>query len=389
MNKNKVLIIAEAGVNHNGDMERARQLIDVAVEAGADIVKFQSFVADKLASKDAPKAKYQIENADQGAGESQYDMLKRLELSEDDHRMLIAYCKEKGIEFLSTPFDVDGVHMLVDKFGLNRIKLGSSELTNAPILLAAAQTGHEVIFSTGMGALDEIRTALEVLAFGYLNSHAPKSQDDFKGILESPAAKEALLKNVTILHCSTAYPTPYEDVNLKAMQTIFDEFGIRVGYSDHTLGNDVSLAAVAMGARIIEKHFTLDCSLPGPDHKASSEPAALKALVQNIRRLEAAMANGLENPLESDAFKAMIENMDHVNAAMGDGKKAPRGAEMDNYEMARKSLVAARDIAEGEVFTPENVTIKRPGDSLAPINYWDVMGTKATRAYKADQRLQS
>lgn len=361
MSQNKVLIIAEAGVNHNGDMERARQLIDVAVEAGADIVKFQSFVADKLAIKSAPKAKYQIENADRGASESQYDMLKRLELSEDNHRMLIEYCKKNSIEFLSTPFDVDGVYMLVKQFGLKRVKLGSSELTNAPILLAAAQTGNEIIFSTGMGTLDEIREALEVLAFGYLNKHVPKSRSVFKGILESAAAQEVLLKNVTVLHCSTAYPTPYKDVNLKAMQTIKNELGIRVGYSDHTMGIEVPIAAVGMGACVIEKHFTLDRSLPGPDHKASLEPLELKAMVKSIRNIE---------------------------EAMGNGKKAPLGAEMENYDMTRKSLVVACDIAKGEEFSPVNVTIKRPGGGLAPINYWDIMGKKTSRSYKKDERLE-
>ncbi len=358
MTRNKVIIIAEAGVNHNGSMARAYDLIDCAADAGADIVKFQSFVADKLVSKDAPKADYQVENA--GAEETQYEMLKRLELSEDDHSKLIAHCKKKDIEFLSTPFDIDGLHMLVNKFGISTIKLGSSELTNAPILLAAAKTGHKVILSTGMGTLGDIEEALSVLAFGFLNTSTAPSLSAFKAAFSNDKAMEILKDKVTILHCTTAYPTPYKDANLKAITTIKEKFGIPVGYSDHSMGIELPIAAVAMGATIIEKHFTLDRELEGPDHKASLEPDELKAMVQAVRNVE---------------------------VALGSGGKSPAESEKVNMFMARKSLVAACNIAKGEKFTDDNVTIKRPANGKSPIEYWDVVGTRATCDYVMDDPL--
>lgn len=357
--KNRVKIIAEAGVNHNGSLEKAFQLIDVAADSGADIVKFQSFRADKLASKDAPKAEYQIENA--GAEETQYEMLKRLELSEADHAKLIEHCAQKKIEFLSTPFDIDGLKMLVDQFGVRTIKLGSSELTNAPTLLAAAQTGHDVIFSTGMGNLDEIKEALGVLAFGYLQKDKTPSRAAFSEALMHPEAAKILRDKVTILHCSTAYPTPYADVNLNAMKTISDEFGVGVGYSDHTLGIEVSIAAVAMGACVIEKHFTLDRNLPGPDHLASLEPDEFKAMVCAIRNIEDAMGSGIKEPAE---------------------------AEKINMHMARKSLVAVSEINEGDEFTSDNIAIKRPASGNSPMEYWDILGKRADKTYKPDESLQ-
>lgn len=357
----KTLIIAEAGVNHNGDIEMAKRLVDVAVDAGADIVKFQSFRADKLASKDAPKAEYQIANADQGESESQYDMLKRLELSDEGHEILIKYCAEKGIEFLSTPFDVDGVDMLTKQFGLKTIKLGSSELTNGPILLAAAQTGCPVIFSTGMGDLAEIREALDVLAYGYTHEGAPTSRSDFKGAFKGEMAAAIVKEKVTILHCTTAYPTPFEDVNLRAMKTIEDTFGVPVGYSDHTLGISVPIAAVAMGAKVIEKHFTLDKTLPGPDHKASLEPEDLKAMVTAIREIE---------------------------SSLGCAEKITRPAESVNKSMARKSLVAAANLNAGDILDASNMTIKRPGEGTSPMLYWDALGKPANRDYKNDEVLK-
>ncbi len=358
MMRNKVLIIAEAGVNHNGSIERAYDLIDCAAEAGADIVKFQSFVANKLVSKNAPKADYQVENT--GARESQYEMLKRLELSKDDHGKLIAYCKKKDIEFLSTPFDVDGLHMLVNKFGVSTIKLGSSELTNAPMLLAAARTGHKVILSTGMGTLEDIEEALGVLAFGYTNEGNAPSRINFKNAFKNAEARKILQDMVTILHCTTAYPTPYKDANLKAMITIKEKFEIPVGYSDHTMGIEVPIAAAAMGASIIEKHFTLSRELEGPDHKASLEPDELKAMVQAVRNVE---------------------------LALGDGEKLPSESEKANMFMARKSLVAACNIAKGEEFTEDNIAIKRPANGRAPVEYWDIIGTKAACDYVMDDPL--
>lgn len=360
MPENKVIIIAEAGVNYNGSMECAFELIDVAADAGADIVKFQSFKADKLVRQDAPKADYQIANA--GADESQYEMLKRLELSHDDHQKLIDHCHKRNITFLSTPFDVDGLHMLVDQFKATTIKLGSSELSNAPILLAAAQTGRNVILSTGMGTLDDIREALGVLAYGYqTNPKEPPSRESFKRAYQQPEAHKVLSEKIVILHCTTAYPTPYTDANLTAMQTIKQEFALPVGYSDHTMGIEVPIAAVAMGAQVIEKHFTLDRNLPGPDHAASLEPAELKAMVQSIRNVE---------------------------AAIGDGKKEPTKSEQANMFMARKSIVAACAITEGETFTAENLAIKRPANGCSPMDYWEILGTKAQKPYKPDESIE-
>ena len=354
----KTLIIAEAGVNHNGCMNRARALIDAAAEAGADIVKFQSFRADRLASKDAPKADYQVENV--GARESQYDMLKRLELSRKNHEELIAYCNERDIEFLSTPFDVDGLHMLINDYNLKTIKLGSSELTNAPILLAAAKTGHKVILSTGMGTLEEIREALGVLAYGYLDWGDKPMRAEFMQAYNDPKAYKHLKDKVTVLHCTTAYPTPYNDVNLNVLNMLRDEFKILIGYSDHTMGIEVPIAAVAMGACMIEKHFTLDRTLPGPDHLASLEPDELKAMVSAIRNIE---------------------------QAMGHGEKEPVEAERVNMHMARKSGVAASPIANGEEITFVNTDIKRPASGRSPMEYWELVGTKADKSYEPDDPL--
>lgn len=377
----RTLIIAEAGVNHNGDLEKAFELVDVAAAAGADVVKFQSFRADKLATKTSPKADYQIKNSDQGAEESQYDMLKRLELSDAAHEKLITYCKEKNIEFLSTPFDVDGLHMLADQFGLQTIKLGSSELTNGPILHAAACSGRKIILSSGMGSLEDIREALGVMAFGYLNPDKKPTRSDFLKALKEPEALEALKKHVTLLHCTTAYPTPHEDANLNAMRTISEEFGVPVGYSDHTMGIEVSVAAVAMGATVIEKHFTLDRNLPGPDHKASLEPDELKALVSEIRALEAQRAAG--SSAKADEYLARPS----IRSAMGNGTKVPAPSEIEVAKMARKSLVAARPIAAGEVFSEENLTIKRPSQGASPMAYWDYLGKPAEKAYAPDDLI--
>ena len=352
----KIIIIAEAGVNHNGDMDNAFKLVDAAVVAGADFVKFQSFKADKLVSKDAPKADYQIENA--GADESQYEMLKRLELSEDDHAKLIEYCALKKIGFLSTPFDVDGLYMLVDQFKVGMVKLGSSELTNAPILMAAAKTGLPIIVSTGMGTLEDVEEALGVLAYGYVGNDDRPTREAFKVAFNNVEARAKLKEKVTVLHCTTAYPTPHEEVNLRAMVSMYEAFGVPVGYSDHTMGIEIPMAAAAMGARVIEKHFTLDRTMDGPDHKASLEPDELAAMVSGIRNIE---------------------------MAMGSGEKTPSEAEKVNIFMARKSIVAARDIAEEEELTDENLAIKRPYDGRSPMEYWEVLGTKAGRSYKADE----
>ena len=352
------LIIAEAGVNHNGSIERAIGLVDAAADAGADFVKFQTFRADKLASANAPKADYQ--KATTGAQQSQLEMLRQLELSLEDHETLIGRCKERGIRFLSTPFDNDSVDFLAKRLRLDVIKLPSGELTNPLILLKAAQSRHHIILSTGMATLDEIEQALGVLAFGYLTPKAKPSRAAFKKAFKSRVAQAALKKRVTLLHCTTEYPAPFADVNLRAMATMADEFALPVGYSDHTPGITVSIAAVARGAVMIEKHLTLDRNLPGPDHRASIEPGEFAALVQAIRETE---------------------------LALGDARKICRPSEKKNRAVARKSLVAAGHIARGDVFSAENLTAKRPGNGRSVYDYWDLLGKRAKRAYDENEPL--
>jgi len=332
---NNVFIIAEAGVNHNGDINLAKKLIDKAVEAGVDAIKFQTFRAENLVSKNAKKAKYQIENTKNN--ESQYEMLKKLELSFKDFEELKKYCNKKGIIFLSTPFDEESIEFL-DKLGLEIFKIPSGEITNLPYLRKIGSLKKRVIFSTGMANLGEIEDALDVL-------------------IKSGTTKE----EITILHANTEYPTPFEDVNLKAMQTIACAFKIDVGYSDHTLGIEVPIAAVAMGAKVIEKHFTLDRALPGPDHKASLEPDELKAMVKAIRNIE---------------------------VALGDGIKRPSKSEAKNMAVARKSIVAKRDIKKGEKFTEENITVKRPGNGISPMRWDEIIGKIANKDYKEDELIE-
>lgn len=330
---NKVFIIAEAGVNHNGDWEIAKKLVDAAVEAGADAVKFQTFKAEKLVCKNAEKADYQKETTDKT--ESQFEMLKKLELTEDMHQMLLEYCKEKGILFLSTPFDVDSVDYLIG-MGMEIMKIPSGEITNYPYLRKVAQTGKKVIMSTGMSNLQEVRDAVAVL-------------------------KEYGGKDIAVLHCNTEYPTPFTDVNLKAMITLRDELKIEVGYSDHTPGIEIPIAAAAMGAEIIEKHFTLDKTMEGPDHKASLEPDELKAMVAAIRNVE---------------------------AAFGSGVKVPSASEQKNTAIARKSIVAKCNIEKGQIFTEDNLTTKRPGSGISPMRWNEIVGTEAQRSYKEDELIE-
>ena len=352
-----VTVIAEAGVNHNGSLDRALELVDVAAQAGADIVKFQTFRAAKLASRSAPKAGYQMRMTERS--ESQHDMLLRLELGEPEHHHLIEACAERGIEFLSTPFDIDSLELLAHRLDLRRIKLGSGEVTNAPLLLAAARTGKPLIVSTGMATLTEVETALGVLAYGYLGGDAP-SVGAFAEAMKAPKARAALLEKVTLLHCTTEYPAPDNEVNLRAVDTLRDAFGLPVGFSDHSRGIAIPIAAAARGALVIEKHFTTDRSLPGPDHKASLEPGELTEMVAAIRR---------------------------VQAALGDGVKTPGASESKNIAIARKSLVAGRAIKAGEPFTPENLTVKRPGTGNSPLHYWDMLGQQATRDYDEDELI--
>lgn len=330
----KVFIIAEAGVNHNGSLELAKRLIDIAVESGADAVKFQTFKTENLVSKNAEKADYQKETTD--SNESHFDMIKKLELDIDAHKELIDYCNEKDIMFLSTPFDHDSIELL-NQLGLDIFKIPSGEITNLPYLRDIGKLDKKVILSTGMSNIGEIEDALDVL-------------------LTSGTKKE----NITILHANSEYPTPMEDVNLRAMVTIGNTFDLEFGYSDHTLGIEVDVAAVAMGASCIEKHFTLDKTMDGPDHKASLEPNELKAMVRSIRNIE---------------------------SALGSSIKKPSPSELKNKSIGRKSIVANCGIVKGEVFSEKNITIKRPGTGKSPMLWDQVLGQVAQKDYKKDELI--
>jgi N,N'-diacetyllegionaminate synthase len=331
MRSERVFIIAEAGVNHNGSLDMALQLVDVAANAGADAVKFQTFSADALVSKSAQKADYQKQSTD--ADESQYTMLKRLELSEADHLVIIEHCQQRDIQFLSTPFDAASIQLL-HRLGMTTYKIPSGELTNLPYLRRVASVAQQVILSTGMANLGEVEAALTVLV------QAGLSRDQ-----------------VTVLHATTEYPCPVSEVNLRAMQTMAQAFGVQVGYSDHTKGIEVPIAAVALGAKIIEKHVTLDNTLPGPDHQASLEPHELTAMVTAIR---------------------------HVEQALGDGIKRPTASEQKNISVARKSIVAAKPIKAGELLTADNLTVKRPATGISPMRWDEVVGQAAKQDFDVD-----
>ncbi|EMK0348787.1 N-acetylneuraminate synthase [Citrobacter amalonaticus] len=354
-------IIAEAGVNHNGSEELAMRLIDEAYKAGADAVKFQTFKAEKSIAIHAEQADYQVVNT--GKKESQLEMVKRLELSYEAHHRLFDYCKNKGIEFLSTAFDSESLDFLVKDLGINTLKIASGELTNAPFILKNAQTGCNLIVSTGMATLGEIEKALGVIAFGLMNTSASDieiSEDLFLQAYSSAQGQTLLREKVKILHCTTEYPAPFEDINLMSMNTMDKAFGLPVGYSDHSKGISVPIAAVALGACIIEKHFTLDKTMEGPDHKASLEPTELTEMVKAIREVELAMGNGL---------------------------KMPQQSEIKNKLIARKSLVAACAIKEGTLLKPEHFAVKRPGTGLSPYDYWKLLGTKASKNYAPDELI--
>lgn len=354
-----VYIIAEAGVNHNGSFELARQLVDAAKAAGADAVKFQTFDPESLVSRHAQKADYQ--KATTGETGSQLEMLRRLTLSHSQQQQLQAYCQEQGIDFLSSPFDIGSAEWLLDGLKLNTLKLGSGELTNGPLLLAIAQRGVAVILSTGMSHLEEVEAALAVLAYGYSHSEVPEDFTHIQRVFAEPKAQEALQDKVSLLHCVTEYPTPSEQINLAAMDSLRSAFGLPVGYSDHTTGITAAIAATARGAGIIEKHLTLDKGMEGPDHRASLEPGEFTAMVTAIREVE---------------------------QMLGDGRKRPADCELKNIPIARKSLVAATDIRAGEVFSVENLTTKRPGDGLSPLRYWELLGQAAPRDYEADEVIR-
>ncbi|MBP3193948.1 N-acetylneuraminate synthase [Natronogracilivirga saccharolytica] len=331
---NGIKIIAEAGVNHNGSMKLAEELIDAAAEAGADFVKFQSFRADGLVSKNAPKADYQNRTTD--VTESQYDMIRRLELQVQDHERLISHCRSRGIGFLSSPFDHDSIDLL-DRLGLDIFKVPSGDVTNLPYLRKLGALKKQVILSTGMADMKEVGDALQVLVSG----GTPKS-------------------NITVLHCNTEYPTPFEDVNLRAMQAIKRTYDVNIGYSDHTTGIEIPLAAAALGATVIEKHFTLDRNMEGPDHKASLEP---------------------------DELQQMVAGIWNVEKALGSETKKPSPSEAANIPVVRKSIVAATDIAKGDEFTEGNLAVKRPGSGLSPMLWDEVLGRKAEKDFMKDELI--
>ena len=358
MQHHKTFLIAEAGVNHNGSIELAKKLIDAAVMAGADAVKFQSFVASSIVTAGASKAEYQITNT--GSKESQLEMLKKLELSHSQQRELHQYCQRSGIQFLSTPFDNASLNFLTADLGLETIKVGSGELTNAPFLFEVARLAKNIILSTGMSTIDEVADALGVIAFVMTDSKNP-SVSSFKSALASSEGRKAVTSKVTLLHCTTDYPTVPSDVNLQAMSTLREKFDCQVGFSDHSVGIHLAVAAVAMGATVIEKHLTIDRDLPGPDHKASLEPSEFKNLVDQVRDLE---------------------------NAFGDGIKRPTEVELKNKKIARRSLVALKAIKTGDVFTSENVSIKRPGTGRSPFEYWSLLGTKATSDIAENEVIQ-
>lgn len=329
----KAYIIAEAGVNHNGNIELAKKMIDVAFESGVDAIKFQTFISEYVVSKYAEKAEYQYENTSNT--ESQLEMVKKLELSFNDFRELKNYCDLKGIEFLSTAFDFESIDFL-NSIGVKKWKVPSGEITNLPYLIKISETHKPIILSTGMSTLVEIDKAINIL-------------------------KEKGCFDITVLHCTTEYPAPYTEVNLRALVTLREKFNLPVGYSDHTNGIEVAIAAVAMGASVIEKHFTLDRNMEGPDHKASLEPDELKNMVNSIRIVEKALGNGDKKPTES---------------------------EIKNIVIARKSIIAKHDICKGDVFTEENITVKRPGNGISPMRWFEVIGRKAIRDFKEDELIE-
>ncbi len=386
----RVLIIAEAGVNHNGSLPLALRLIDVAAAAGVDVVKFQTFRTEMVIARHAPKARYQVETC--GDGESQFEMVRKLELDGAAFVRLAEHCAACGVEFLSTPFDEDSLALLVRDLPMRRLKIPSGEITNAPLLLQAARSGLPLIVSTGMATLGEIEDALGVIAFGLLASPDASASgsasasasasgsasasaaasglaaalgpapgvESFAAAYGSVAGRRCLAERVTLLHCTSEYPAPLGEVHLRALETLRQAFGLTVGYSDHTEGITVPVAAVALGARVIEKHYTLDRTLPGPDHRASLEPEELAAMVRAIRATE---------------------------LALGTSYKGLQPGEIDTRRVARKSLVAACDIPAGTRFGPDTLTTKRPGTGRSPFDYWSLLGRPASRAYARDELI--
>lgn len=354
----RTLFIAEAGVNHNGSLDVALRLVDAAADAGADVVKFQTFKAEHLVTARARKAEYQVTNTGEGGG--QLEMLRRLELAPADHHALLARCRERGIRFMCTAFDAGSLAFLAT-LDIPAVKIPSGDITHAPMLLEAARLGRPLIVSSGMSTLADIEAALGVIAFALTRTGVPAGRADFDAARCSLEGQAALHERVTLLHCVTQYPAPPEAVNLRAMDTMAAAFGLPVGYSDHTLGSAVALAAVARGATVIEKHFTLDRALPGPDHAASLEPGELRQLVADIRVIEQAVGSAL---------------------------KGPASAEVGNRAVARRSVVAARPIARGEPIVFDALAFKRPGTGVSPMEAWDLLGRPARRDHDTDDAIE-
>ena len=360
-NKN-IYFIAEAGVNHNGKLSLALKLVDAAVEAGANAVKFQTFKSENLASKSAAKAKYQSKTTNKN--ETQLEMLKSLELKNKEYFQIKKYCRLKKIDFLTTAFDEDSLLFITKKLKVNILKIPSGEITNGPLLLAHGLTGLDIILSTGMASIKEIREALGIIVFGYINKKVKNiipSKKLFTAALRSSQGQKLLKNKITILHCTTEYPAPLDDINLNAIQDIANNFDTNIGYSDHSAGELVPLVAASMNVKIIEKHFTLNKKMNGPDHKASLNPSELKNLISKIREIE--KIKGIKI------------------------KKAYR-SEKKNINIARKSLIAKKDINSGEIFTKNNITSKRPGKGISPMKYWDYIGKKSKKNYKEDEIIR-
>ena len=356
MNGKRTYVIAEAGVNHNGSLRIAKKMVAAAAEAGVDAIKFQTFVAESVIARHAAKANYQIKTT--GKAESQLEMVKKLELDRTSHRVLLRHCRELGIQFLSTAFDQDSMKFLLEEIKMPTIKISSGEITNGPLLLTAARYKLPIILSTGMSTLHDIREALGVIAFGCVSRlNIKPSLSLFRNAFKSKYGQRLLKRRVSLMHCVTEYPAAYEAMNLRALDTLSHEFRLPIGLSDHSLGICIPMAAVAMGAEIVEKHFTLDRAMQGPDHRASLEPDELTAMVRGIRAVE---------------------------SALGSGQKKPTRTELVNKLLVRKSLVARKAIKRGALFSHENLTAKRPGRGISPMRYWEYLGRKATRHYQAD-----
>lgn len=355
------IIIAEAGVNHNGHLDLALRLVEEAAKAGADVVKFQTFKADLVATVNADRAEYQKRNL--GGDDTQLDMLRKLELKREWHLELKALCDTLGVEFMSTPFDRASLNFLVSEVGVSRLKIPSGELTNGPLLLEFARSGCDLILSTGMATQAEVKQALSLIGWGMSEpSKTPSGRAEFERAWDDAAVRKSVQSRVTVLHCTSQYPAPPDTVNLRAMDSLSREFGVAVGYSDHTSGIAVPIAAVARGASIIEKHFTLDRAMEGPDHLASLEPAELSAMIDAIRTVE---------------------------LSLGDGVKSPHACEKNTANVARRSLVSARHIAAGEIITAEQLVVRRPGTGVSPMDYWDILGTAASKTFNEGEMFQN